>query len=190
MSCSESIIYGRGLQIDTLGCATTLKFIHNHAETAKKVLAQLADKNKNKINFSRKALSLLDTCDFKAMQKIETNYGIWNDSLFDEYESLLDTWEELTKTFYNERLDATYLRELIADIITKETKVRISYERAQADECRGDASLILPETMPWYCNPTERKLTQESFDDLLAPYAKELGYKKSDIDDLLIEYYG
>ncbi len=190
MSCSTSIIYGRGLQIDTLGCATTLEFIHNHAETAKKVLTQIAGKNKNKINFSRKALSLLDTCDFKAIQKIETDWDVWDDSIWDEYESLMCTWDELAQTFYNECLDTTYLRELIADIITEETKVRISYERGQADECRGDASLILPETMPWYCNPTERKLTEKSFDDLLAPYAKELGYKKSDIDDLLIEYYG
>ncbi len=78
---------------------------------------------------------------------------------------------------------------VVSNIISSETGISFQYEPGQ-DDCIGEASILLSDTMPWSLNKKEMDLTWKSFVDVLTPYVKELGLDQSVIGRVEIEYFG
>lgn len=78
---------------------------------------------------------------------------------------------------------------VISNIISRETGIRIEFQKGQ-DDCGSVSTVLLLETSPWNYNEKEKNLTLDSLMKLLFPYAKELGIDKDDIGFVSIEYYG
>lgn len=75
---------------------------------------------------------------------------------------------------------------IIADIIQKESGIRVEYKVADENE---DDSILFPELMPWQMNEKEKSLTEESLHNLLQPYVSELN-SNLEIDYIRMEFFG
>lgn len=77
---------------------------------------------------------------------------------------------------------------VVSNIMSRETNIDFSYEPGDAD-CGSDPAILLPETMPWFLNETEKALTKESLTGIYEKYMNELGIKEKP-DYVKIEYFG
>ena len=101
-----------------------------------------------------------------------------------------DDLYEIMRMCCDREIETTDAKDVIANIISYESDINIAYEPAQSDDCAGNASLVFETTMPWFYNPKEKDLTEIALNNILMPYAAELGLNIPHITDIVIEYYG
>lgn len=79
--------------------------------------------------------------------------------------------------------------DVIANIMKTETNIGFQYEMGQED-CYSEPCIILPETLPWYMNETEKNLTYESIIKIIKKYLDELNISNENICCQHVEYFG
>jgi len=176
MSMESYTVSGYGFPVETVKGYDILKFLKNHADEEK--FSRLWNERGEKLFDAVKNINLDD---FEYMK--------------DKYFYELDTDEPAAEKLIDALNDISYdsedAKDVIAAIIGDEFgDIEIAYECGQSDECRGCASILLHSGLPWQFADTEKRLTEESFCKLLAPYAEELGVDTAQIGELEIEYFG
>lgn len=171
MSCSTSIKYGFGFDVDSILTTAKLNFILAHSET---VIKEWAEKGNHLIDVLRKT-------NIESINNNENFDDVFCDSEYDELRNAI------AECSFDEGLEAN---DIIAAIMTNETEIEFVYERAQTDECEGNPAIIVQEGMPWHFNDKEKNLTEDSLREIMAAYAKELEIQNVEIEYKKIEYFG
>ena len=78
------------------------------------------------------------------------------------------------------------LENIIADVISIETDVRVQFNEHQDN---GKKYILFSESLPWYLTDTEKNLTEDSLTDILKKYFGELDIPV-ELEDLKLEYFG
>lgn len=79
---------------------------------------------------------------------------------------------------------------VISNIMTKETGIRFEYQPSMQEYSDDSPCIIFSECLPWLLSEKEKELTQDSLDDIMMPYIKELGLSPDICDRQQIEYWG
>lgn len=180
MSMSSSLIYGYGFPVEGKVPQTVrLRFIRNHIDTLKKIPVERDEDRRDDVAAQfMLALSKYD---------LDNDLSILLKDIIDEDEAVR---EYLAYFTIDRDIDYRGGFDIIAAIMTEETGIRFDYEHGQSDECKGEASILLPESMPWLYNDAEKTVTEDGLKAILEKYMKELDLKPDLMDFLAIEYYG
>ena len=162
MSMSTSIIYGKGSKITESN--KIVNFIRNHRTTLEKIQTDISQHhNVRQLSYS----DLFADIDVKEPVSI--------DELYEKY-----------RCFQGAYTNTEGLSGVIADVISKETNVRVDFLSAQDEDTEY---IVFTETLPWYFNDTEKALTEESLTDIFKKYFNELEIPL-EMDDIKLEYCG
>lgn len=159
MSSSTSMYYGYGFEVDQVTTKNIMDFIKNHQLTL--------------CIYPRECEMFIALHD--------EDEGILS---YDDPNEFFEDWDYSCNVSGQEGLGA-----VISNVISRETGVRVEFQKGQ-DDCGSVPTVLLLETSPWNYNEKEKNLTLDSLIELLLPYAKELGIDKDDIGFVSIEYYG
>lgn len=175
MSMESYIVNGYGFPVETVKGYDILKFLKNHATEEK--FSRLWSNGEELFD----AVKNINLDDFEYMR----------DRYFYELDTDEPAAEKLIDALSLTSDDPEEPKDIIAAIIEDElSNIEITYEPGQSEECRGCASILLRSGLPWQFTDTEKSLTEDSFRNLLAPYAEELGVDTAQIGELEIEYFG
>lgn len=125
-------------------------------------------------SFFRNHKDVLDECAGPNVVKFVLSDEFTYDELEDSYEC---------NAIYG--YSGNYAMNLVANIITKETNIRIS---AVNQEGENDTIMFEP-GYPWELTDEERNLTRESLTEMLKKYQTELGMK-GEITTYYVEWWG
>ena len=177
MSMHASIIYGHGFEIEgSVFQPQMLRFVEKHISTLKYICTR---EHKNEKTVDR-------------LKDEFTKVNIDDCEPGEDYDEASERFPDLYDLLGNFSDDIEFRKgfDIVAMLIAEETGIRLDYETGQSSECRGCASILLPESMPWNYTDFERTLTEDSFKEILKPYAIELGLSEEDIQFITVEYYG
>lgn len=120
-----------------------------------------------------------------ALNKIE-NYSLAVNlrDLSSELASSPELDEEKILDYVRDCTDTITYAETICQVLSAELGIYLSH--AGIDECDQEAVFFEP-LYPWEYSQKERGLTRESLEELLEPYAKELGCI---VEDIELVFYG
>lgn len=77
---------------------------------------------------------------------------------------------------------------VIANIMYRETNIGFIFCPPDGD-CNTSASIVFERAYPWWCNETEKNLTEDKLYEICRKYMQELGIK-GEPDYLDLEYFG
>lgn len=182
MSSSTSIIYGRGFATGSISLKTVLQFMQNHIES-------LTNPDFDCSKYSTTVADIVYGCD---LSKLPDDFTPYDDVPEDAHLDIEKLFDALNKILKVEQAEDHYAF-VIARIINIENPgAALQYEIAQSDECEGEPSILLAESLPWNMTAFQRTVFSsiDTFDKFLKPYLDELGLEPYCIDDIKIEYYG
>lgn len=110
-----------------------------------------------------------------------------NEQILNDFSKL--SWCELEDIYMDYNYNSDYgVRSILAEIISKETNLHISYN-ADCDDNRE--YLLYIQKYPWQMSEEDFKLTSDtSLKDILEPYRKELGLGLNNFDYYEVHYFG
>lgn len=200
MSQRSSFVNGYGITVaGTLDITSLILFIKNHIDTAlENSDALLYEKTGPILDEDGNPRRISDEELAKTKERISAVMGdLYEEKLINaglrDFSDFCEKFPEAADALDLLTDDAEYRHyiDIAADIISAESGIRIQYEPADTDKgCIGEASILLPDALPWLYNNKEKSLTEESFREEMRPFFDELELNVDNIEYLEIEYYG
>ena len=162
MSMSTNIIYGKGSEITASN--KIVDFIRNHRSTLEEIQTKISQYR------SPEQLSYSDL-----FADIDVKEPVSIDELYEKY-----------RNFQSGYTSIEGLSGVVADVMSKETDVRMDFLREQEEDTEY---IVFTEALPWHLNDTEKELTEESLTDIFKKYFDELEIPL-EMGDVKLEYCG